>query len=164
MKPAFLGLTLGQEVSIDGTDADDRPILAAHGDDPQLIWTPDRAARTGLRNAHSVRVEVTLEAVASELVAPAVYVDWGDGFSEDSYARLKRNANGYFATLPARSRLLTRVRVDPSIAPCKFTVSDFVVTPVGTLGEDPRGWRGAAIQGVKRVLGPLRGPIGGLYR
>ncbi|MDB5457433.1 MAG: Rhamnan synthesis, partial [Caulobacter sp.] len=42
--------------------------------------------------------------------------------------------------------------------------SDFVVTPVGTLGEDPRGWRGAAIQGVKRVLGPLRGPIGGLYR
>ena len=107
---------------------------------------------------------VKLEALDGELVGPALFADWGDGFSEDSYARLKAGPDGWFASLPARSRQLLRLRLDPSEGPCRFTVLDIAVKPAGHLGKDPRGWKGVAIQAIKPALGPLRQPVGAIWR
>lgn len=158
------GLKPGRDVTVQGVDAEGRTILVGAGEDPQLIWTPPRAERAALRAARTVRVDVKLEAVDGELVGPALYADWGDGFSEESYARLKAGPDGWFASLPARSRQLVRVRLDPSEGACRFTVGDFSIKPAGHLGQDPRGWKGVAIQAIKPALGPLRRPVGALWR
>jgi len=158
------GLKPGRDVTIEGVDGEGRLVLVGAGADPQMIWTPSRAERAALRAARTVRVDVKLEALAGELVGPALFADWGDGFSEESYARLKAGPDGWFASLPARSRQLVRVRLDPSEGACRFTVSDVSVKPAGHLGQDPRGWKGVAIQAVKPALGPLRKPVGAIWR
>ena len=158
------GLKPGRDVTVQGLDARGRTVLAAAGGDPQMLWTPTRAERTALRAAKAVRIDLKLEATEGQLVGPALYADWGDGFSEDSYTRLKAGPDGWFASLPARSFQLNGVRLDPSEGACAFTVSDFKVTRIGDLGKDPRGWKGAAIQAVKPLLGPLRGPAGAAWR
>ncbi|WP_297513980.1 glycoside hydrolase family 99-like domain-containing protein [uncultured Caulobacter sp.] len=154
----------GRDVVARGVDAEGRAILAAADGDPQMLWRPSRAERAALRGAKAVRVDVKLQATEQELVRPALYADWGDGFSEDSHARLKAGPDGWFAALPARSWRLNGLRLDPSERPCQFTVSDFKVTRIGDLGQDPRGWKGAAIQTIKPLLGPLRGPLGKAWR
>jgi lipopolysaccharide biosynthesis protein len=158
------GLKPGRDVTVQGVDAQGRTVLAAAGGDPQMTWTPTRAERTGLRAAKAVRIDIKLEAVEGALVGPALYADWGDGFSEDSYTRLKAGPDGWFASLPARSWQLSGVRLDPSEGACAFTVADFKVTRIGDLGKDPRGLHGAAIQAIKPALGPLRGSIGAAWR
>lgn len=158
------GLKPGRDVAIESRDAQGRVVLVGSGDDPQMIWTPSRAERAALRAARTVRVDIKLEALDGELVGPALFADWGDGFSEDSYARLKAGPEGWFASLPARSRQLLRLRLDPSEGPCRFTVLDIAVKPAGHLGKDPRGWKGVAIQAVKPALGPLRQPVGAAWR
>ena len=158
------GLKPGRDVTIAGVDAQGRTILIGAGDDPQLIWTPPRAEKAALRAARTVRIDVVLDAVDGELVGPALYADWGDGFSEDSYARLKQGPDGWFASLPARSRQLVGVRLDPSEGACRFTIGGFSIKPAGHLGKDPRGWKGVAIQAVKPALGPLRKPVGAVWR
>lgn len=164
MSPLPPGLKPGPGVTVAGVDALGRTVLVGAGDDPQMIWTPPRAARAALRAARTVRVDVKLEAVEGELIGPALYADWGDGFSEDSYARLKAGPDGWFASLPARSRQLVRVRLDPSEGACRFTVSAFSIKPAGNLGQDPRGWKGVTIQAIKPALGPLRKPVGAVWR
>jgi len=158
------GLKPGRDVTVQGLDAQGRTILAAAGGDPQMVWTPNREQRAGLRAAKAVRIDLKLEATDGQLVGPALYADWGDGFSEDSYTRLKAGPDGWFASLPARSFQLIGVRLDPSEGECRFTVSDFKVTRIGDLGKDPRGLKGAAIQAIKPLLGPLRGPAGAAWR
>ncbi len=158
------GLKLGRDITLRGVDGQGRTILAAADGDPQMVWTPTRAERAALRGAKSVRIDLKLEAVVGQLVGPALYADWGDGFSEDSYTRLKAGPDGWFASLPARSWQLTGVRLDPSEGACAFTVADFKVARVGDLGADPRGWKGAAIQALKPALGPLRKPVGAAWR
>ena len=158
------GLKPGRDVTVRGADAQGRTILTAAGGDPQMLWTPTRAERAALRAAKAVRIDVRLEAVEGQLVGPALYADWGDGFSEDSYTRLKAGPDGWFASLPARSFQLNGVRLDPSEGACAFTVGDFTVTRIGDLGKDPRGLRGAAIQALKPMLGPLRKPAGAIWR
>lgn len=158
------GFKLGRDVTVQGSDAKGRTILAAAGGDPQMLWTPTRAERAALRAAKAVRIDLKLEAVDGQLVGPALYADWGDGFSEDSYTRLKAGPDGWFASLPARSWQLTGVRLDPSEGACTFTVADFKVTRIGDLGVDPRGWKGVAIQALKPALGPLRKPVGAAWR
>lgn len=158
------GLKPGRGVTVEGLDPRGRTLLAASGDDPQMVWTPTREQRRALRAAKAVRVDVRLEAVEGQLLGPALYADWGDGFSEDSFTRLKAGPEGWFASLPARSFQLNAVRLDPSEGECRFTVTDFKVARVGDLGEDPRGLRGAAIQAIKPLLGPLRKPAAALWR
>lgn len=163
-KRVFGGLKPGRDVAVQGLDAQGRPVLAAAGGDPQMVWTPTRAERAALRAAKAVRIDVKLEAVEGQLVGPALYADWGDGFSEDSYTRLKVGPDGWFASLPARSWQLNGVRLDPSEGACAFTVADFKVSRIGDLGKDPRGLKGAAIQAIKPLLGPLRKPAGAAWR
>ncbi|ATC23603.1 rhamnan synthesis protein F [Caulobacter vibrioides] len=158
------GLKTGRDVSVTGVDAAGRTVLTARDGDPQMVWTPTREERKALRAAKAVRIDVKLEAVDGKLVGPALYADWGDGFSEDSYARLKAGPDGWFASLPARSFQLNGVRLDPSEGACAFTVEAFTVTRIGDLGRDPRGLRGAVIQALKPMLGPLRGPAGAAWR
>jgi len=158
------GLKLGRDVTVQGVDAQGRTVFAAAHGDPQMVWTPTRAERAALRAAKAVRIDLKLEAVDGQLVGPALYADWGDGFSEDSYTRLKAGPDGWFASLPARSWQLTGVRLDPSEGACAFMIADFRVTRVGDLGADPRGWKGAAIQALKPALGPLRRPVGAAWR
>ncbi|KQV55610.1 MULTISPECIES: glycoside hydrolase family 99-like domain-containing protein [unclassified Caulobacter] len=163
-KPVFGGLKPGRDVAVQGLDAQGRTVLAAARGDPQMVWTATRAERAALRAAKAVRIDVKLEAVEGQLVGPALYADWGDGFSEDSYTRLKAGPDGWFASLPARSWQLNGVRLDPSEGACAFVVADFKVSRVGDLGKDPRGLKGAAIQAIKPLLGPLRKPAGAAWR
>lgn len=158
------GLKLGRDVTVRGVDARGQTVLTAVNGDPQMFWTPTRAERAALRAAKAVRIDLKLQAIDGQLVGPALYADWGDGFSEDSYTRLKAGPDGWFASLPARSWQLIGVRLDPSEAACAFMIADFRVTRVGDLGADPRGWKGAAIQALKPALGPLRRPIGAAWR
>ncbi len=158
------GLKLGRDVTVRGVDARGQTVLTAVNGDPQMFWTPTRAERAALRAAKAVRIDLKLQAIDGQLVGPALYADWGDGFSEDSYTRLKAGPDGWFASLPARSWQLIGVRLDPSEAACAFMIADFRVTRVGDLGADPRGWRGAVIQALKPALGPLRRPIGAAWR
>lgn len=157
------GLKLGRDVTARGVDAQGRTILAAGGD-AQVLWSPTRAERAGLRAAKAVRIDVRLEVIDGQLVSPALHADWGDGFSEGARTLLKAGPNGWFASLPARSWQLNGVRLDPSESACTFTVGEFKVTRIGDLGKDPRGLRGAVIQALKPVLGPLGPPVGAAWR
>jgi lipopolysaccharide biosynthesis protein len=157
------GLKLGRGITAQGVDALGRSILAAAGG-AQLFWAPARAERASLRAAKAVRIDVKLDAVDGQLVGPALYADWGDGISEETYTRLKAGPDGWFASLPARSWQLNGVRLDPSEGACTFTVNDVKATRIGDLGKDPRGLRGAVIQALKPVLGPLGQPVGAAWR
>ncbi len=95
--------------------------------DPQFLWRPSPNERRELSVYSAIRVTVALELISGELIAPSVYVDWGDGFSEDSKQVLIAGEDPGVFTVRAATNAgaLRKVRFDPSSAPCQFKLSDF---------------------------------------
>ena len=111
--------------------------FAADGGDPQMLWRPSPEQQLQLKGSPAVRVTTTLVAIEGTLIDPCVYVDWGDGFSEDTQIPLLLTEGGaYTALAQSNAGSLRRIRLDPSIAPCTFTLTAFEVEPTATFLRD----------------------------
>lgn len=163
MSPAALGLKPGRD-AVPAAPADGRAVFETRSGQAFLQWTPDAAQRAALAEARSIRIEVDLTALEGTLSGASVQADWGGGYSEESYARLKPGGEGLFAALPARGRRLLGVRLTLSEGAGRFAVSAFSVMGAGKLDADPRGALGPLVETAKAVLGPLRAPVAALYR
>ncbi|MGN6464591.1 MAG: glycosyltransferase family 2 protein [Rhizobiaceae bacterium] len=98
------------------TDGDD---LKALDGDPQLVFKPEHAIEPGW-----YRIDLGIS--SEERLRPQVYFDFGGGFSEVFSTRLRPNSrnSGYFAIVRLPFPVLI-VRLDPTEAPCDFTISSF---------------------------------------
>ena len=133
--------------------AADGLVFEALGDDPQMSWAAVEA--DGLNAFGAVRVRVGLRALEGALVEPCVYIDWGDGWTEETRARLRRlDGDVFTAVAHSNSGGCRGVRLDPSGAPCRFVVTEFSVEPSGEPSEHLRKLTPArrAIRGVVRGL------------
>jgi lipopolysaccharide biosynthesis protein len=145
------------QLRVGGWDGD-QPIYEAEGDDPQLVWTPLRSARKALIGVAGIHLRWSAKLIDGQFSEPCVYVDWGDGFSEESVATLKADGvGGYSAFVAARGPSCRQVRIDPSLKPCVFQVTEIKVSGAGELAFASSGaW---ALERTKRALGPLRGVL-----
>lgn len=163
MSPAPLGLKPGREV-VSAAPVDGRAAYEAKSGGAFLLWTPDPAQRGHFTEVRSIRIDVDITALEGTLAGASVQADWGGGYSEESFARLRPGAEGLFAALPARGRRLLGVRLTLSEAAGRFAIGGFTVTGSGKLDADPRGALGPLIETAKSVLGPLRAPAAALWR
>lgn len=141
-----------------------RAELLAEGREIVLEWTPDKARLRELAEIRTLRVELRLEAITGDLGGVVVEADWGAGYSAESRARLKSQAGGLFAVLPARGRHLRGARLTLSGNLRRIAIDHFAVTGAGRLEPDPRGALGPIVEGVKGLLGPLRRPVAAAWR
>jgi lipopolysaccharide biosynthesis protein len=142
--------------------AADGPEFEAAGDDPQMQWTV--AESDGLGAHAAVRIEVGLRAVDGQLIEPCVYIDWSDGFTEETRSRLRRSDGDVFvAVAHSNSGACRGVRLDPSSAPCRFVVTSWSVTPSGEPSEHLRKLTPAR-QALRGVVRGLPAPVQRLLR
>lgn len=135
---------------------DGDPVYEATGDDPQLLWSPSREERQKLLGVAGVQIRWAAELIAGEFVEPCVYVDWGDGFTEDGVSALQLDGEGGYTTfVAAQGPGCRRVRIDPSLKPCTFRVTQVSVAGAGKLVFGSPTER--ALEQFKRALGPARG-------
>lgn len=141
-------------------EAEDGPAFEATGDDPQLLWTPDPETLRALSQHAAVRVQVGMRPLEGQLIDPCIYVDWTDGFTEDTRARLRLvEREVYAATAHSNSGACRSIRIDPSSAPCRFVVTGLTVEPVGEPSEHLRRLTPArrALRGaVRRLPAPVQ--------
>jgi lipopolysaccharide biosynthesis protein len=139
--------------------SDGEPVYAATGDDPQLLWSPSPEARKALVGVAGVQIRWSAELIEGQFVEPCVYVDWGDGFTEDGVAALQSDGEGgYMAFVAAQGPACRRVRIDPSLKqPCTFRVREVSVTGAGELVFASSAAK--AVERFKRALGPARGVL-----
>lgn len=135
-------------------------MFEAVGNDPQLIWNPTPEQRSELSAYPAVRVRVGLRAIEGQLIEPCIYLDWGDGFGEETRARLRVvEPDVYAATVHSNAGACRSLRVDPSSAPCRFVVTEFKLEPAGEPSEHLRSLtpaRGALRAGVRRLPAPVQ--------
>lgn len=99
-------------------------------DDPQMLWRVEKDERSRFEGASAVRITVTLTADEGRITEPCVYVDWGDGFSDESRKVLGHVAGDTFtAVAHTNAGGLRRIRFDPSSEPCVFDLAEFTVEP-----------------------------------
>jgi hypothetical protein len=102
----------------------------AEGADPQMLWRPSSEMRPLLTGRSAVRVRVRMEALDGRLTSPCIYVDWGDGFSEESRKPLTLVEPGlYSGVAHTNAGACRRIRFDPSSTPCRFALTAFEVEP-----------------------------------
>lgn len=159
MSPAALGLKPGRD-AVSAAPVDGRAVFEAKAGGAFLQWTPTER----IAEVRSIRIDVDLAALEGTLAGASVQADWGGGYSEDSFARLKPGTEGLFAVLPARGRRLLGVRLILSEAAGRFAIGGFKVVGAGKLDADPRGALGPLVETTKAVLGPLRAPAAALWR
>ena len=136
-----------------GGASPDGPVFEATGDDPQMSWTATEADGLGAHPA--VRIRVGLRALDGRLVEPCAYIDWGDGWTEETRVRLRLSEGDvYTAVAQSNSGACRSVRLDPSAAPCRFVVTGFAVEPSGEPSEHLRRLtpQRRALRGVVRRL------------
>jgi lipopolysaccharide biosynthesis protein len=137
-------------------------LFEAFGDDPQMAWTAAEADGLGAHAA--VRIRVGLEPLEGRLVEPCVYVDWGDGWTEETRVRLRRlEADVYTAVAHSNSGPCRSVRLDPSSAPSRFRVTEFSVEPSGEASEHLRKLTPAR-QALRATVRRLPAPAQALLR
>lgn len=116
-----------------GLEAGDEPgVYRAVDSDPQMIWTPDGDEAARLDGRGAVRLTVRLQALNGEIAEPCVYLDWGDGYSDEACSRLIAVEDDlYVATAYTNAGALRRLRFDPSSAPCRFRLGEMTLEPLG---------------------------------
>jgi hypothetical protein len=106
------------------------PIFVADGADPQMIWTPTGAERELFKHRGAVRVRLRIALLEGKLLEPCIYVDWGDGFSEETRKALTLDGQGRFgAVADTNAGSLKAIRFDPSTTTCRFKLTAFEVEP-----------------------------------
>jgi lipopolysaccharide biosynthesis protein len=135
------------------------PVFEAIGDDPQMSWTASDGDGLGAHPA--VRVRVGLRALEGRLLEPCIYVDWGDGWTEETRVRLRPAGDDlYTAVAQSNAGACRSIRLDPSAAPCRFIVTDFQVEPSGEPSQHLRRMtpqRRALRSAVRRLPVPVQG-------
>lgn len=108
--------------------------FVARGDDPQMLWTPQRG-NPQLSNLSAFRLTVCMTPIEGEISEPCIYADWGDGFSEETETRLSIVSDGVYRGVSyTNAGGLRRLRFDPSCGPCAFVVESFEIEEVGDGG------------------------------
>jgi lipopolysaccharide biosynthesis protein len=124
------------------------PVYVADGADPQMIWAPVGSERDLFEHRGAVRVRLRLTLLEGKLLEPCIYVDWGDGYSEETRKALTVDGQGRFgAVADTNAGSLKSIRFDPSTVGCRFTLSDFEVEPAGPVSANFK-----TISPVRRVL------------
>jgi lipopolysaccharide biosynthesis protein len=101
----------------------------AMGADPQMLWSLSREQRVQLAKFRSLKVEIAFEALQGHLVDPCLYLDWGDGFSQETRRALS-SSDRLSAIISSNAGGLRQIRFDPSSAPCEFKLLSILIEPV----------------------------------
>ncbi len=140
-----------------------RRAYATTGIDPQLVWTPSKAERAALDGRSAIRVRIEMRALEGRLSEPCIYVDWGDGFSEETRKALSAVERGvYVATAHSNAGACRRVRIDPTTSPGKFEVTTLQVEPATEASGMIRRLSPAhrlARRGLRRLPAPAQGML-----
>lgn len=137
-------------------------VFEAGGDDPQMQWTA--AAVDGLGAHAAVRVRVGLRPIEGRLVEPCIYLDWGDGWTEETRVRLRLlEPDVYTAVAHSNGGACRSIRLDPSSAPCRFQVTEFTVEASGEPSEHLRKLTPAR-QALRGAVRRLPAPVQSLLR
>lgn len=126
-----------RDVKVNGEGAD--AIYAADGLDPQMLWIPTPEARAQLLDLGAVRITVRIEALGGKITEPCVYVDWGNGFTEETRRTLRRSADGaYSVTARTNGGGCRHIRFDPTVEGATFRINAFHVEPAPYSGPPIR--------------------------
>ena len=74
-----------------------------------------------------LEVAVTYDPAFAEPRSSKVYVDYGNGVSEDASIRLRKSSDGTWRAFIPAQRFLRVLRFDPSTSPCEFKIHRFYV-------------------------------------
>ena len=77
-----------------------------------------------------------MKVLEGRLHEPCIFIDWGDGFAEETYKALTPDgAGGLTAVADSTAGSFIALRFDPSTIDCRFQLLDCTVEPIGSLAK-----------------------------